>query len=195
MAAAGNAEATKELILQAAMAEFSAHGIAGARVDRIAKNAGCNKNLIYIYFGNKEALFTTVLGQNLLRVYEELAFTPEDLPGYATRLFNFAMAHPDLMRLMVWSSLEQKPGSVPTRGAVHADKTAALLAAQEAGQIGTRFPPNFLLTTIMTLATAWSAAGPFGPTLDPGAAQRPAELRDNIAAVVALMVNARANGT
>lgn len=38
-----NAEATRERILEAAMAEFSAFGIAGARVDRIAKTAGCNK--------------------------------------------------------------------------------------------------------------------------------------------------------
>ena len=112
MAAAGNAEATKERILKAAMAEFSAYGIAGARVDRIANTAGCNKNLIYIYFENKETLFTTVLEKNILRVYEDLAFTPEDLPGYAMRVFDFAMAHPDLMRLMVWSSLEQKAGTV-----------------------------------------------------------------------------------
>src|ERR1700730_16938075 len=107
-----NAEATRERILDAAMAESSAYGIAGARVDRIAKTAGCNKNLIYIYFENKETLFTTVLEKNILRVYEDLAFTPEDLPGYAMRVFDFAMAHPDLMRLMVWSSLEQKAGTV-----------------------------------------------------------------------------------
>ena len=42
-----NAEATKERILEAALAEFSDHGIAGARVDRIAQAARCNKNLIY----------------------------------------------------------------------------------------------------------------------------------------------------
>ena len=45
----GNAEAMRERILEAASAEFSAYGVAGARVDRIAKAAGCNKNLIYIY--------------------------------------------------------------------------------------------------------------------------------------------------
>ena len=57
-----NAEATRERILEAALAEFSAYGIAGARVDRIAQAAGCNKNLIYIYFEDKETLFTTVQG-------------------------------------------------------------------------------------------------------------------------------------
>ncbi|MFD9045102.1 TetR family transcriptional regulator, partial [Streptomyces bottropensis] len=46
--------ATKSRILQAAAAEFAAYGFAGARVDRIAKAASVNKNLIYIYFTNKD---------------------------------------------------------------------------------------------------------------------------------------------
>src|SRR5580698_5133060 len=103
----GNAEATRERILEAALAEFSAYGVAGARVDRIAATAGCNKNLIYIYFENKETLFVTVLQRHLARIYDELPFTPEDLPGYAARTFDFAMANPDLMRLMAWFGLEQ----------------------------------------------------------------------------------------
>jgi AcrR family transcriptional regulator len=77
-----NAEATRERILKAALAEFSAHGIAGARVDRIAKTAKCNKNLIYIYFQDKEMLFTTILRKHLLRCYEEYPFTPDDLPTW-----------------------------------------------------------------------------------------------------------------
>ena len=37
--------------------EFSAYGIAGARVDRIASAAKANKQAIYAYFGSKDALF------------------------------------------------------------------------------------------------------------------------------------------
>jgi hypothetical protein len=40
-----NAHATSELILKAAMDEFSAFGIAGARIERIAITAGFNKTL------------------------------------------------------------------------------------------------------------------------------------------------------
>src|SRR5271155_1911820 len=101
-----NAEATRERILRAALAEFSAHGIAGARVDRIAQIAGCNKNLIYIYFEDKETLFTTLLRKHFMRIHEERPFTPDDLPGYAAKVFDFAMANPDLMRLLAWSTLE-----------------------------------------------------------------------------------------
>lgn len=48
-------------ILAAATAEFARHGLAGARVDRIAAAAGTNKRMLYYYFGNKEALFSAVL--------------------------------------------------------------------------------------------------------------------------------------
>ncbi len=106
-----NAEATRERILEAALAEFSAHGIAGARVDRIAQAAKCNKNLIYIYFEDKESLFKTVLGKHLMRVHEEYPFTPDDLPGYAAKVFHFAMTNPDLLRLLAWSTLENTKGS------------------------------------------------------------------------------------
>src|ERR1700728_2075223 len=101
------ADETKARILDAAFEEFAAHGVAGARVDRISGAAGCNKNLLYVYFGSKENLFTAVLEQHLRRVYEDIPFTPDDLPGFAGRVFDFAMAHPDLMRLLAWSTLER----------------------------------------------------------------------------------------
>ena len=92
------ADETKARILAAALDEFAAYGVAGARVDRIAATAGCNKNLLYVYFGSKENLFTAVLDQHLARVYEDIPFTPDDLPGFAGRVFDFAMSRPDLMR-------------------------------------------------------------------------------------------------
>lgn len=186
-----NAEATQERILRAAMAEFSAHGVAGARVDRIATAAGCNKNLIYVYFESKEALFTTVLEKNLLRVYQDLDFTPEDLPGYATRVFDFAMANPDLMRLIAWAGLEQKADTPASRTEAHAAKVAALARAQAEGTAGPTFPPAFLLTAVMTLATAWTATNPFGPSVDPDAVRDPAELREYVGAAVELITDAK----
>jgi AcrR family transcriptional regulator len=164
-----NAEATRERILEAATAEFSAYGIAGARVDRIAKAAGCNKNLIYIYFESKQTLFMTVFQRQLAQGYEELSFTRDDLPGYAARVFDFMMAHPELMRLMAWSALEQPVASLSERRTARDAKVIALKAAQDAGQVGTTFPPRFLLTTILSLASTSTAANPFGPALDPDA--------------------------
>ncbi len=91
---APGADETKTRILDAALGEFSTHGVAGARVDRISATAGCNKNLLYVYFGSKENLFTAVLEQHLVRVYADIPFTPDDLPGFAGRVFDFAMTRP-----------------------------------------------------------------------------------------------------
>lgn len=178
----GKADETRERILEAATAEFAAYGVAGARVDRIAKTASCNKNLIYIYFEGKETLFSAVLARHLLRVYEDLEFTPGDLPGYAGRVFDFAMAHPDLMRLMAWSALERPPASQAERIASRDEKITAL--AQAGHPRPGDLPPAFLLTAIMTLATAWTQASPFGLTLDPEAARNKAVLRENILAAI-----------
>jgi AcrR family transcriptional regulator len=194
-----NAEATKERILEAALAEFSAYGIAGARVDRIAQAAKCNKNLIYIYFEDKESLFETVLAKHLVRVHEEYPFTPDDLPGYAAKVFDFAMTNPDLIRLLAWSTLENTKGSAE-RVAVLDAKVAALTDAQKAGQVATAFPPDFLLVAVLSLATAWSVASPFGPSINAKSkgAERTATLRKSVAQAVQLLANtsntARAGG-
>ncbi|MBV9983949.1 TetR/AcrR family transcriptional regulator [Bradyrhizobium sp.] len=48
-------------ILEAAKQEFAAHGLAGARVDRIAAKAGANKRMLYYHVGKKEELYLAVL--------------------------------------------------------------------------------------------------------------------------------------
>lgn len=63
-----DAGATRQNILLAATEEFAAKGFEGARVDVIAANSNANKNMMYHYYGNKEALFTAVL----LSAYTEL---------------------------------------------------------------------------------------------------------------------------
>jgi hypothetical protein len=110
------------------------------------------------------------------------------------RVFDFAMAHPDLMRLMARFGLEQTAESPAARGATRDVKVAALRKAQNAGQVGTAFPPGFLLTAIKALATAWTAANPFGPSLDPDAHKRPAALRRNIEEAVRLLAEPKIGG-
>ena len=58
-------EATKRRILAAALREFSAKGISGARVDAIAARAKVNKRMLYYYFGSKEGLFREILRRRL----------------------------------------------------------------------------------------------------------------------------------
>jgi AcrR family transcriptional regulator len=63
--------ATPASILAAAGAEFAAKGLAGARVDQIARRAGVNKRMLYHYFGNKEALWLAVLEQAYADIRKE----------------------------------------------------------------------------------------------------------------------------
>ena len=55
-----DAEASRAAILQAALDEFSSVGYDGARVDRIAEQAGLSKPLLYDYFGDKDELYKAI---------------------------------------------------------------------------------------------------------------------------------------
>jgi AcrR family transcriptional regulator len=145
--------ATKGRILEAATAEFAEHGLAGARVDRIAARAGANKQLIYAYFGSKEGLFDSVLEANISVLLETVHFTADDLPAYAATLFDFAVAHPELVRLVRWHQLE-RPGvmdQLPDTAASNLRKLDALAAEQEAGAVNDALPAHQLLALLLTL--------------------------------------------
>src|SRR5215469_16194492 len=63
-----NPEAHQRDIIEVATAEFSAHGLSGARVDEIASKTQCSKRLIYYYFGDKDGLYMAVLEHVYRRV-------------------------------------------------------------------------------------------------------------------------------
>jgi TetR/AcrR family transcriptional regulator len=86
---------SRERILQAAIREFSEHGLAGARTHAIATAAGVNKALLYYYFRDKEALYTAALEAVAASVAES-ALSVLDLdcsPG--ERVLRFALQHFD----------------------------------------------------------------------------------------------------
>ena len=58
-------------ILKAALTEFGESGLAGARLDDIAKRAGLSKGTIYLYFPNKEELFREVVRHTVVSQIEE----------------------------------------------------------------------------------------------------------------------------
>jgi TetR/AcrR family transcriptional regulator len=58
---AERADQTRDRILNAAVRQFSANGLAGARTEQIAEEAGVNKALLYYYFKSKEDLYAAAL--------------------------------------------------------------------------------------------------------------------------------------
>src|SRR5688572_28294956 len=100
-------ERTREEILQAAMVEFAAKGLGGARVDVIARRAAANKRMIYHYFSSKEALFLAVLERTYDDIRrDEAALSLEKLdPVSAMRRlvgfsFRYFTDHPHFIRLL-----------------------------------------------------------------------------------------------
>lgn len=148
-----DAEATKARLLDAATAEFAEHGLAGARVDRIAAGAGANKQLIYSYFGNKRQLFDAVIEFRVADLLETVPFTADDLPGYAVRLRGFNRTHRELMRLVLWHTLECPGALIELEFTAESNtrKVAALQAEQEAGRVTARTPAPALLMEVLSL--------------------------------------------
>jgi TetR/AcrR family transcriptional regulator len=73
MATTEGSQGSRAKILHAALAEFVEYGLAGARVDRIARNAGVNKAMIYYHFDSKEDLYVKVLESHIRAKIEEVA--------------------------------------------------------------------------------------------------------------------------
>lgn len=109
-----DAERTTADLLQAAEREFAEHGFAGARVDRIAAGAGCNKALIFQRFGDKQglyaAVFEAVIGRwtpseaelrDTLRVDTREAFV-RSIEAIVDQTFRFLVAEPLAARIMLW---------------------------------------------------------------------------------------------
>ena len=160
-----NPGATKARLLAAATDEFAAHGIAGARIDRIEAAAKANRALIYSYFGSKDGLFDAVMDAAVARVLAQVPFTPEDLPGYAGQLFDFLIANPHQLRLASWHRLERASARRETAGLTesHRANTAAVAGAHAHGAAPLPFAPEDLYVFTLAIASAWIPGSPHAP--------------------------------
>jgi AcrR family transcriptional regulator len=98
---------TRDRILAAALAEFSAQGFAGARVARIARRARVNKRMLYHYFGNKEDLFREIFDRKLRERAGWVTEAPVDLGASLRYWFAMACEDSDWIRLTQWEALGQ----------------------------------------------------------------------------------------
>jgi TetR/AcrR family transcriptional regulator len=102
-----DAGVTRRRILDAALAEFAAHGFAGARVDAIARRSGANKRMLYAYFGGKRTLFAETLRRKLCDRAGILAASPERLQDALPEWADATAADPTWVRLIAWEALER----------------------------------------------------------------------------------------
>lgn len=154
-----DASDTVRRILDAAVDEFARHGIAGARVDRIATAAAINKAQLYAHVGNKDALFDAAFAHHVGALLDAVPFTVEDLPDYASRLYDAYVDDPALMRLVTWARLERTPeGDLFTDADHDESKLEAIRAAQDAGALDPGYEPVDLWALLVSMAATWAQA-------------------------------------
>ncbi len=183
-----DADATRARLLEAATAEFAAYGIAGARVDRIATAARANKAQIYHYFGSKEALFDAVFGGYAEAATDSGYFDADDLPATAGRIYDQFADTPELARLASWYRLERagRPETIAAIATANAAKIEAIRAAQHAGRVTDRFPPEIVLALMLVIVAGWGDLPPeFAAVLE---AHSPTDRRAFTVAAVAELV-------
>jgi len=142
-------ERSRELLLNAALDEFSAKGFAGARVQDIARRAGVNKQLISYYFGGKEGLYRAIERRWL---EQETTFAQPDI-SFEDLIVEYLRANledPRMLRLLIWNGLSDPGiGDDADKAANAAEDVSDLKRRQETGEIAGDFDPALLQLALM----------------------------------------------
>ena len=92
-----HSDSTSERILAVATRVFHQKGMAGARMQDIADEAGINKALLFYYFKTKKDLFSTIFSEALGQFFPRLLSNiGSDLP-LQTKIEHFCAGYIDLM--------------------------------------------------------------------------------------------------
>jgi AcrR family transcriptional regulator len=164
-------------VIAAAFSEFAAHGIAGARIDRIAKAAKTSKERVYAYFRSKDELYAAVIAEQIRVVLDTVALDLRDVPKYVGELFDFNVDHPELLRLSAWSRLENAGAPSSKADDVLAAKVHAIADAQQQGLIPDDLPALDILILLTELASGWLVSTEYHGLADPTDAATVAQRR------------------
>src|SRR4029450_9346070 len=135
---------TRERILRAARREFVAKGIAGARVDAIARAAAVNKRMLYHYFGDKDALYRAVLREGIAANLDLVAAAPNDTADLLPFIFARELQRLDRVGMRQWEGL-----GAGGEERVHARER--IREPQRAGQVHGDLDAECLVLALMAL--------------------------------------------
>jgi TetR/AcrR family transcriptional regulator len=145
-------------IVRAAREEFSTRGFAGARVERIAKAAEVNKQLLFYYYHSKRGLFQAVVRSGVIELESALTALPtstgkplDRLQDALAALFEFLTAHPDLVTLI---SHADRMDAAPFAPAIR--RLVVMLAeGQGLGQVRGDLDPHLAAAQAVVLMVAY----------------------------------------
>jgi AcrR family transcriptional regulator len=147
-------------IVDAALDEFARVGFEGAQIERIAAAAGCNRALVYFYFGNKTGLFEAALSEAAEHREEQMAAQPSSLAEGLVYWFRQNVAEPRRIRLVMQEALAPALAGAPERRkGYHARQIEVVKAFQNAGLLRSDISPSRLLTLFLAI-TSFPAAFP-----------------------------------
>jgi TetR/AcrR family transcriptional regulator len=145
-------------ILAAARTEFAQYGLAGARIDRIAKSAHASKERLYAHFGDKEALFREVVAADVVEFFGAVTPRPDAVPEWVGNLYDLACSRPEHLRMMTWAHLEGFILEEPRTDGdpIPVQAIAAVEAAQAGGYVDRAWQPVDLLVVLFGIGLAWA---------------------------------------
>ncbi|GAB3559326.1 TetR/AcrR family transcriptional regulator [Spelaeicoccus albus] len=156
---AWDTEGTRRRLKEAATIEFAERGPDGTTMARIAERAGINKERLYKYFGDKRALFETVLTDELGKLAATVLVDDPGTQGvgeFAGRTFDYHTDHPELIRLLQWEGLSGGPAAdEANRSAHYRKKVEVVIAEQRNGAVTSDLDPAYLTFIFMALAAWW----------------------------------------
>ncbi len=153
-------EAKRQRLFEAALTEFATYGVAGARVDRLAKRAGISPGLVYSFYESKERLFDAVFERIVDLAVSTVPIDADHLPEYAARLYDAGLQHPEVARFMTWYHLERGEAAMPDVViASMGQKVATIKDAQRRGTVTAAMPAGQILALVLAIANMWSQPG------------------------------------
>jgi AcrR family transcriptional regulator len=95
-------------LVSSATEEFAAHGLAGASLERIARNARLTKAMIYYHFESKDALYREIIrctfetvGARVAAIRAASAPAPDKLLAFVTAFVEEAVQRPHVPRMVM----------------------------------------------------------------------------------------------
>jgi TetR/AcrR family transcriptional regulator len=171
----------RDTILSAARSEFALYGLAGARIDRIARVAEASKERLYAHFGDKETLFRSVVAADSAEFFAAVTLRPEAVPQFVGDIYDLARQRPEHLRMITWASLEGlalDPPPADEWDSMPARHIRAIEEGQAAGFVDPVWRPMDLLVLLFGIGLAWAQSPhPDARTADPDViAQRRADV-------------------
>jgi TetR/AcrR family transcriptional regulator len=161
----------REEILLEAVNQFSTRGLDTVSVEDIAKEVGCNKSLVYYYFGSKDGLRDAVM-KKLIDIIQEIwtelraqsfgELRSQTFAAWARYITEWPWNHPNdpWLRLIAREGLSDTGRAVleEERARALGEGTRVVVRAQGSGEVDSALDPELVALLILFLTTGPSTA-------------------------------------